>query len=329
MLNLLLATHPYAVLIFDTSGLILRTNQAACDLFGYSMSELLGSPLSLLLRAEDVEKHAELFAEYVQRKVELHHTGCFRSAQPRHKEGNSFPIDASISREAMDNETVLTAIVRHSSSEKQAEELLRSIALFPQENPSPVFRITAKGKILFTNSSGERMLKTVSLSPNNLAPQEWIEAARCALRDQEQQNRIFIYADRHYSFSFTPIQMMGYVNIYCQDITERELEKSRLALSDEILGSIGNLVLVANSKAEIVYISPSVKQIIGYEVDEIIGNGWWEMERISGGDVETEKDYIRWAASGLSVVDNKPYEHRVRHKDGSWRWLMLADTKGP
>jgi PAS domain S-box-containing protein len=95
------------------------------------------------------------------------------------------------------------------------------------------------------------------------------------------------------------------------------------------LNSIGNLVLVANSNADIIYVSPSVQNIIGYTPEEILGEGWWEMERISGSHVAAEKEYIRNAASGRTKVDDKPYEHRVRHKDGSWRWLMLADTKGP
>jgi len=113
------------------------------------------------------------------------------------------------------------------------------------------------------------------------------------------------------------------------DVTERETEKLRLALSDEILNSIGNLVLVANTKAEIVYVSPSVRNIIGYEPNEILGEGWWEVERISGGDVQGEKEYIRNAAAGEAKADITAYEHRIRHKDGTWRWLMLSDMKGP
>jgi len=156
-----------------------------------------------------------------------------------------------------------------------------------------------------------------------------MEYIRQALERNSQVQTLLQCQAKSYSYIISPVKDMGYVNVYALDVTEREVEKPRLALSDEILNSIGNFVLVADSYAKIIYVSPSVKQILGYEREEILGDGWWEIERISGGDVEAEKDYIRWAASGLSTVDRKTYHHRVRHKDGTWRWLMLSDAKGP
>ena len=32
----------------------------------------------------------------------------------------------------------------------------------------------------------------------------------------------------------------------------------------------------------------------------------------------SEKEYIRKSAAGILETDGKPYEHRVRHKDGSF-----------
>ncbi|MFN8412038.1 MAG: PAS domain S-box protein [Anaerolineales bacterium] len=329
MLDLILSMNSNAVLIFDEYGRIIRANHVATDVFGYSVSELVGKDLSLLLRAQDVDKHRVLFNDFINNTAETYRMSMFRSAFALHKDGTVFPIDASIGKTDYEGRKILVAVVRSDDAERRAEELSRSIALFPQENPNPVFRIKETGEILFTNIVGEKLLREIPTETVHSAPEEWVEISKQALKANELKVELFNYQGKVYSFSFVPIRDMGYINLYCQDITETESERNRLALSDEILSAIGNLVLVANSNAEIVYISPSVKQIIGYEPDEILGDGWWEMERISGGDVLVEKEYIRNVASGRTVADGKPYEHRVRHKDGSWRWLMLADAKGP
>ena len=328
MLDLFVRTHPYAVLIVDTQGTIIQTNQAASDLFGYTEQELLHQPLSMLLMEQDVNLHSAHFEGFIERPDDNRPMSLYRAARARHKNGDDFPIDASIGKSSLDGKVVLVAMIRAGSSERRVEKQLRSIALFPLENPSPVFRIRGNGEILFANASGDMLLESIGLHAASMVPDEWIETAQLALQDREQQ-RVYKYGDYYYSFFFAPIKMMGYVNIFCQDITEWELDRAKFVLSDDILNSIGNLVLVSNSQAEIIYVSPSIKRIIGYEPGEILGQGWWDIERNSGGDVRSEMEYIRKAASGETKVDGKPYEHRVRHKDGSLRWLMLEDTKGP
>ena len=328
MLDLLVKTHPYAILFFDAQGIIIETNQAASDLFGYSAGELLHQPLSMLLKDKDVNLHTAHFEGYINRADENRPMSLYRSARARHKNGDDFPIDASIGKATVDGRLVLVAMIRAGSSERRVEKQLRSIALFPLENPSPVFRIRESGEILFANGSGDKLLESIGLHSESMVPDEWRESARQSLEGQGLQ-RIYKYGERYYSFFFAPIKMMGYVNIFCQDITDWEIERARFVLSDDILNSIGNLVLVANSRAEIIYISPSVRRILGYEPGEILGHGWWDVERNSGGDVEAEMEYIRKAAAGITRADGKPYEHQIRHKDGTLRWLMLEDTKGP
>jgi PAS domain S-box-containing protein len=329
MLELLIATHPYAVFVFDANGTIVRTNQSVTDLFGYTSEELHNKPLSMLLINKDVEAHAAHFDKFTRDPQDLRQMSSYRPAVARHKNGDEFPINASIGKCVLDDQNAYVAIIHAGSSEKRDEKQLHSIALFPLENPSPVFRIKENGEIIFANVSGDRLIEIIGKSANNFVPDEWIETARQAQLHQIPQQRIYKLAERYYSFFFVPIKMMGYVNIFCQDITEWEIEKVRFALSDDILGSIGNLVLVADRNAEIIYVSPSVKRIIGYEPEEILGHGWWKLDRDSGGSMELEMDYIRKAAAGLTIVDETPHEHRILHKDGTRRWLRLEDTKGP
>ncbi len=329
MLELLLAMTAHAILVFDETGKVLLANPAAVSMFGYSEAEFKKRRLSSLLPKQSVKKHAQLLKSFITGTESLRKMGEYREVTARRKNGEEFPVDASIGKAELHGQPVLVASLRDISAEQRAEETNRSLALLPKENPNPVMRIAASGEILYANASAIKFLTYISIPNADVAHAAWQVYLKEVLESDTQITKIIQHGERFYSCVFAPVSEMAYVNLYALDVTDRETEKSRLALSDNILNSIGNLVLVANSNADIIYVSPSVQNIIGYTPEEIIGGGWWEMERISGGDVDAEKEYIRNAASGRTKVDGKPYEHRVRHKDGSWRWLMLADTKGP
>ena len=329
MLDLLLSMSKNALLIFDETGRVLRANQSAAQMFGWTVKELQKKKIASLLPRSKVRSHSKLFKQFFDSGESNRKMGEYRSVEVRRKNGEVFPVEVSIGWGELGGNPVAVASLRDLSEERQSEQLARSLALIPHENPNPVFRVDLTGKIIFANQSAEQMLSEIGEGNDNFVPASWIEYVELATRQGSQVVQIVNHGTRAYSCAFAPVPQMEYVNIYTLDVTEREAEKSRLEISDNIVNSIGNLVLVANKNAEIIYVSPSVKKIIGYEQKEILGEGWWQMERISGGDVEAEKNYIRKAAAGTFEPDGEPYEHRVRHKDGSWRWLMLSDTKGP
>jgi PAS domain S-box-containing protein len=329
MLDLLLSMTPNTVLVFDETGKIIRANPAFTTMFGYSLEEASQIDLSVLLPEKYAKGHVNFFASFVKSKDQSRPMGTYRRVTVHHRDGHEFPVEISIGKTFLEGKLILVALVRDISAKQQAEDALQILSLLLKENPNPVFRVSYTGELLFANASGKELLEEFGTSASGSPPAAWAPYIQQSIQEDGQVVTIIQRHQKKYSCVFAPISEMCYVNVYALDVTARENEKAQLALSDEILRSIGNLVLVANSDAKVVYVSPSVETILGYEPKEIIGDGWWEIERISGGDVEMEKDYIRWASVGLSLIDRKPYEHRVRHKDGSWRWLMLADTKGP
>ena len=329
MLEMLFSISSDAMLAFDGSGKILLVNQPACEMFGYLPDELIGQMLEKLLPQRYVKTYISFFEDFLNNELPKIQLDGSRNVAALHKDGYEVLVEASIGKGLLDQKPILIASIKNVTRERHTEELIRSLSVFPNDNPNPVFRIGKDGGLIYSNLSGQQLLRKIGILESGQIPQQWVELANQVFRKKTQVLATVWHEEKILSCAFAPSSKNESVNLYVLDVTEYEAEKNRLALSDEILRSIGNMVLVADSSAEIIYVSPSVRNIIGYEPEELMGAGWWELERISGGNVEAEKAYIRKAAAGEAYVDGTPYEHRVRHKDGSWRWLMLADTKGP
>ena len=113
------------------------------------------------------------------------------------------------------------------------------------------------------------------------------------------------------------------------DLTERKKAEEQMELSDKILRSIGNLVLVANGKGEIVYVSPSVSAVLGYAPEELLGEGWWRILKDDPASLAAERQYLARAARGEVPIEDNAFETRVCHRNGETRWLVIKDSKGP
>jgi len=57
----------------------------------------------------------------------------------------------------------------------KAEEQIVSLAKFPEENPSPVLRISEDGKILFANEGSTPLLDRFKCQRGDVLPDEWMK----------------------------------------------------------------------------------------------------------------------------------------------------------
>ena len=142
----------------------------------------------------------------------------------------------------------IVAIFEDITDRKRAEEEIKSLSRFPDENPHPVLRISKAGKILYASKSSAALLNTWDKSVGENVPPDWKKnIANTFTSDDKNIELETICEEKVYSFILTPIQEMGYVNAYGRDITERkrvEEEKNQLELhlrQQKKLESIGTL----------------------------------------------------------------------------------------
>ncbi|RMF55087.1 MAG: HAMP domain-containing protein, partial [Calditrichaeota bacterium] len=124
-------------------------------------------------------------------------------------------------------------------------------------------------------------------------------------------------------------QLGNYTKELQLEIEERKRIEKKLRLSDEILSNVGNIVLVSNPAGEIVYASPSIQRLLGYSVEEVLGDGWLNLTRRNQLDREEEKQYLASAAKGEIQPAAEPYERMIYDKYGNKHWILWQDTRGP
>ena len=110
------------------------------------------------------------------------------------------------------------------------------------------------------------------------------------------------------------------------DISEVKRKEETLRFSDNILRNLDTLVLAANKKGEIIYLSSAVEKMLGYERDSLLGDGWWNIRKNTGGTPYEEKQYVMECAAGLRETNPDLYETRIFTKSGQERWILWKDT---
>ncbi|HEY7166204.1 MAG TPA: PAS domain S-box protein [Candidatus Binatia bacterium] len=110
-LRSLIATTQDAVISIDRSGRIVLFNAAAEKIFGYARDEVAGKKVNLLM-AEPYRTEHDDYIERYERTGEAHAIGRIRTVTARRKNGESFPIELSVTKIAEDEDVQYAAFIR-------------------------------------------------------------------------------------------------------------------------------------------------------------------------------------------------------------------------
>lgn len=106
-----------------------------------------------------------------------------------------------------------------------------------------------------------------------------------------------------------------------QDITEQRKSRSKIEKAEKMYRLLANhskdLICLQESDSTFKYISPSIKNLLGYEQTEFIGKRAFNI--IHKKDIDFLKKAIKERISGNKITE--AYTVRVRHKEGHFIWL--------
>lgn len=113
------------IIIINHEGIIELINDAACNLFNYESSELLGRNISMLMENQHASQHNQYLKNYLNTGIKKI-IGIGREVEGKKKTGVVFPVRLSISEAKLHNRVVFTGIIHDLTEEKKAAEALRS-----------------------------------------------------------------------------------------------------------------------------------------------------------------------------------------------------------
>ena len=120
----LIDTIADGVITIDSSGGIRSANSAARRMFGYTVEEMLGRNVNMLMPEPYRSAHDGYLRHYLatgERKI----IGIGREVTGRRKDGSTFPLELTVSEMELDGARMFTGIVRDISERKSVLDRLR------------------------------------------------------------------------------------------------------------------------------------------------------------------------------------------------------------
>ena len=115
-----------AIISIDETQRIVLFNQGAERMFGYSLDEVQGRTLDILLPQGSAEAHHEHVNEFDSSSIPARRMAARGQISGRRKNGSEFPAEASISKVTIDGSRIYTVMLRDITHRKQTEEHIRS-----------------------------------------------------------------------------------------------------------------------------------------------------------------------------------------------------------
>ncbi|HJU05330.1 MAG TPA: PAS domain S-box protein, partial [Nitrospiraceae bacterium] len=345
-----------AIVVANGRGTVVSWNRAASRLFGYSMEEMMGQPLTLLMPERYRDAHERGLAR-IEATGRGRLIGSVVELHGLRKSGEEFPIELSLATWRTGKGSYYSGIIRDISERKKAEQTLATLqhrhTLILTQAGEGIYGLDEQGNTTFVNSSAASMLgySVEELSGRHMhdllhhtrADGTPYPAEECPVYAAIRDGLIHRVVDEVFwrkdgtafpvEYVSTPITEAGKVVgavIVFRDITARKQAESALKQSEErlemvIQGSTDGFwdgrVLPEehwSSPRTPIWWSPRVKTMLGYTDDEFpdVLESW--TSRLHPDDRERV-----FAALTAHFEGRVPYdeEYRLRTKSGDYHWV--------
>lgn len=235
-----------SIICANADGNIVYWNNASERMFGFTSSEVMGKPLTILMperyrerHTQGISKERQINTKKMSRTVELHGL---------RKNGEEFPIELSLASWVTGDGTYYTGIIRDTTLRKVAESELLSVKEALENMQMGVTITDINRKIVYTNPADAKMHgyevseligQTVSLfaPPESWSPLSEDQLKTMSARQRESINirkdgsrfPVYLMSNAVFDENGKPIAIVT----SCEDITARKESEADLRKSRE------------------------------------------------------------------------------------------------
>jgi PAS domain S-box-containing protein len=157
----ILNTVEDGIITLHSHGVIVAPlNPAVEQMFGYTLAELIGQKITLLIPELD-EDRKDGSLDYYLTSNQDRYAGIRHEVSGRRKDGSTFPLEIAISEMCLDGQRYFTGILRDITTRKQAEEnLIKSEALYRSlvdTSQDLIWQCDAEGRYTYLNLAWEKV----------------------------------------------------------------------------------------------------------------------------------------------------------------------------
>ena len=336
----------------DLEGNYTSINKAGERAIGYTRDEVLGMKMTDVLAPEYVDAARRMLARKLDGGAPT-----FYEVEIVARDGHRVPLEISSRLIHKDGRPVgVQGIARNLTSRRRAEEALRESEeryreLFENANDI-LYTHDLEGNFTAVNKAGERVTgyarrELLRMNIAHLVTSEHLELTRRMMAEtlsgrgrpvyeveilaRDGRKVILEVGIRVIREGRRPVAVQG----TARDVTEAKTAREALRESEEryALAALG-----ANDglwdwdlRNHRVFFSPRWKAMLGHAEAEIETRPEEWFERIHPDDVEGFRRHLEEHVEGLT--DHFECEHRMRHKTGTWRWMLargiaVRDARG-
>lgn len=220
---------------------------------------------------------------------------------------------------------LLETINKQKNELKEANKVIHDIALFPQQSPDPIIRISFNGEVIQNNPAAAK-LDFIEFEGKLYRNDHFFKLLTSKIDFTQKRLEFFgSYEGIDYSFICIPMNEEKYINIYGRDITEQKIIEQKIETQkkfyEEILNNLPADIVVFDKEHRYVYLNPVA-----------VGNPETRDWLIG----KTDYDYVKEKNKPKILADNrrevfnsiiqskelKSWEEEVNMPDGKTKFIL-------